>query len=83
MRRVSSVSITAVLTTSILVVAVATVLAGPAIALGAVWGVVAGAALAAWIVLRRGQLDGDGYGAIVELAFLAVLTGIAVAGSLA
>jgi cobalamin synthase len=69
--------------TMIIVVASATVVSGPAIALGTAWGAIAGAALAAWIVMRRGQLDGDGYGAIIEVVFLAALTGIAVAGSLA
>ena len=82
-RLVGPASTAAVLVTTIVVVAVVTVLSGPAIVLGAAWGVLAGAALAAWIVMRRGQLDGDGYGAIVELSFLAVLTGIAVAGALA
>lgn len=82
-RRVGTLSVAAALVTTLLVAALATVLAGPAVALGTAWGVLAGAALGAWIVMRRGQLDGDGYGAIVELTFLAVLTGIAVAGSLA
>ena len=59
-----------------------TALAGPAIALGSAWGVAAGAAIAAWVLLRRGQLDGDGYGAVIELVFVAMLSGIAVAGSL-
>ena len=57
-------------------------IAGPAIALGSVGGVAAGAAIAAWVLLRRGQLDGDGYGAVIELVFVAMLSGIAVAGSL-
>lgn len=82
-RRVGTLSIAAVLVTGLVVAALATVVAGPGVALGTAWGVVAGAALGAWIVMRRGQLDGDGYGAIVELTFLSVLTGIAVAGSLA
>jgi adenosylcobinamide-GDP ribazoletransferase len=82
-RRVGTLSIAGVLMTGVVVAALATVVAGPAVALGTAWGVVAGAALGAWIVMRRGQLDGDGYGAIVELTFLSVLTGIAVAGSLA
>ena len=82
-QRVGPVSIAAVLVTMIIVVASATVGSGPAIALGTAWGAIAGAALAAWIVMRRGQLDGDGYGAIIEVVFLAALTGIAVAGSLA
>lgn len=82
-RRVGAQSIAAVLVTGLVVAAPATALAGPGVALGTAWGVLAGAALATWVVMRRGQLDGDGYGAIVELTFLSVLTGIAVAGSLA
>lgn len=82
-RRVGTRSIVAVLVTGLVVAALAMVVAGPGVALGTAWGVVAGAALGAWIVMRRGQLDGDGYGAIVELTLLSVLTGIAVAGSLA
>jgi len=82
-RRVGTLSVAAVLVTALLVAALATIVAGPGVALGTAWGVLAGAALGEWLVMRRGQLDGDGYGAIVELTFLAVLTGIAVAGSLA
>ena len=74
--------IAAVLATSLVAVAVGTALAGPAIALGSVGGVATGAAIAAWVLLRRGQLDGDGYGAVIELVFVAILSGIAVAGSL-
>ena len=70
------------LATSLVAVAAATALAGPAIALGSAWGVAVGAAIAAWVLLRRGQLDGDGYGAVIELVFVALLSGIAVAGSL-
>jgi adenosylcobinamide-GDP ribazoletransferase len=81
--RVRPASIAAVLVTTLVVVAAATLLAGLAIAVGTAWAVAAGAALAVWVVARRGQLDGDGYGAIIELTFLAVLTGIAIAGSLA
>jgi hypothetical protein len=32
------------------------------------------------VVARRGRLDGDGYGAIVEITFVAILAGIAVFG---
>jgi adenosylcobinamide-GDP ribazoletransferase len=81
--RVGQASVVAVVVTALLVVGVATVVAGPAATLGVAWGVAAGAALSAWVVLRRGQLDGDGYGALIELTFLACLTGITVAGSLA
>jgi cobalamin synthase len=69
--------------TALLVVGIATVVAGPAVALGVAWGVAAGAALSAWVILRRGQLDGDGYGAVIELTFLACLTGVTIAGALA
>jgi adenosylcobinamide-GDP ribazoletransferase len=72
----------AVLATSLVAVAVGTALAGPAIALGSALGVSAGGVIAAWVLLRRGQLDGDGYGAVIELVFVAMLSGIAVAGSL-
>ena len=81
--RVGRASFVAVFVTTLVVVAVASALAGFAIAVGTAWGAAAGAALAVWVVARRGQLDGDGYGAVIELTFLAVLTGIAVAGSLA
>jgi adenosylcobinamide-GDP ribazoletransferase len=81
-RRVGPLSTGVALVTALLAAALATVVAGPRVALGTAWGVLAGAALAAWIVMRRGQLDGDGYGAIVELTFLSVLTGVAIAGSL-
>ena len=82
-QRVGPISVALVLASTLLVLGVATALTGPALALGTAWGAIAGASLATWIVIRRGQLDGDGYGAIVEVTFLAVLTGIAVAGSLA
>ena len=81
-RLVGPPEIAAVLATSLVAVVAGTALAGPAIALGSVGGVATGAAIAAWVLLRRGQLDGDGYGAVIELVFVAMLSGIAVAGSL-
>ena len=69
-RLVGPPEIAAVLATSLVAVAAGTALAGPAIALGSVGGVAAGAAIAAWVLLRRGQLDGDGYGAVIELVFV-------------
>ena len=81
-RLVGPPEIAAVLATSLVAVAAGTALAGPAIALGSLVGVATGAVLAAWVLLRRAQLDGDGYGAVIELVFVATLTGIAVAGSL-
>ena len=82
MRLVGPPEIAAVLVTSLVAVAAGTALAGPPIALGSVVGVATGAAIAAWVLLRRGQLDGDGYGAVIELVFVAMLSAIAVAGSL-
>jgi len=81
-RLVGPPEIAAVLATSLVAVVAGTALAGPAIALGSVGGVATGAAIAAWVLLRRGQLDGDGYGAVIELVFVAMLSGIAIAGSL-
>jgi adenosylcobinamide-GDP ribazoletransferase len=81
--RVGHASVVAVVVTALLIVGIATVVAGPAVALGVAWGVAAGAALSAWVILRRGQLDGDGYGAVIELTFLACLTGVTIAGALA
>ena len=81
-RLVGPPEIAAVLATSLAAVVAGTALAGLAIALGSVGGVVTGAAIAAWVLLRRGQLDGDGYGAVIELVFVAMLSGIAIAGSL-
>jgi cobalamin synthase len=81
-RLVGPPEIAAVLATSLVAVAAGTALAGPAIALGSAGGIATGAAIAAWVLLRRGQLDGDGYGAVIELVFVATLCAIAVAGSL-
>ena len=81
-RLVGPPEIAAVLATSLVALAAGTALAGPPIALGSIGGVATGAAIAAWVLLRRGQLDGDGYGAVIELVFVAMLSAIAVAGSL-
>ena len=81
-RLVGPPEIAVVLATSLVAIAAGTALAGPAVALGSVGGISAGAAIATWVLLRRGQLDGDGYGAVIELVFVAMLSGIAVAGSL-
>jgi adenosylcobinamide-GDP ribazoletransferase len=60
-----------------------TLLATMAIDSSAVWlgagvGLIVAAVSSAVIVARRGQLDGDGYGAIVEITFICILGGIAV-----
>ena len=49
------------------------------VAFGGAIGAVAGLAIAAVVVTLRGQLDGDGLGAIVELTLAAALTGAALA----
>ena len=81
-RLVGPPEIALVVATSLVAVAAGTALAGPAVALGSVGGIAAGAAIATWVLLCRGQLDGDGYGALIELVFVAMLCGIAIAGSL-
>ncbi len=47
--------------------------AGPGVALAAVAGAGVGIVVGGLVVLLRGQLDGDGYGAIIEITFAAVL----------
>ena len=54
--------------------------AGPRVALAAGIGVLLGSVLTAMIVAARRQLDGDGYGALVEITFAAVLGAAAVIG---
>jgi adenosylcobinamide-GDP ribazoletransferase len=46
--------------------------------IGAAAGLAVAAGCSAAVILRRGQLDGDGYGAIVEITFVAILAGIAI-----
>jgi adenosylcobinamide-GDP ribazoletransferase len=69
--------IAAVLTTFVVVTAAA-VAAGAIVAIGTAAGLAVGTVGAAVIVGRRGQLDGDGYGAIVEIAFVSILAGVAI-----
>jgi hypothetical protein len=65
--------------TAVAIVAVAAALAGSAIPLvGAVGGLVVGLLAGVSIVAARGQLDGDGLGASVELALAATLAACAI-----
>jgi hypothetical protein len=65
--------------TMVVVTAVATAVAGTVVVpIGVVLGVVVGGVGSAIVVARRRQLDGDGYGAIVEIMFVSILAGIAV-----
>jgi adenosylcobinamide-GDP ribazoletransferase len=76
---VGPVDVAAAISTTVVVTALAAIVAGVGSApLGLAVGLIVAAAGSAAIVARRGQLDGDGYGAIVEITFIASLAGIAV-----
>jgi adenosylcobinamide-GDP ribazoletransferase len=55
------------------VTAIATEFAGPVVLFGALAGLIAGSAAVAAVIASRRQLDGDGYGAAIELTFAAIL----------
>ncbi len=75
---VTASDVVVVVTSTIVLVALAALLAGTAVAAGALTGAVVAAIAGTALVARRGQLDGDGYGAIVEITFLAILAGVAI-----
>lgn len=76
--RVGTPDVVAAIVTTIVVIALAAVVAGmTAVWVGAAAGLVVAAMSSAVIVARRGQLDGDVYGAIVEVTFISILGGIA------
>jgi adenosylcobinamide-GDP ribazoletransferase len=66
--------------TAIAVAIAASVAAGPMLLLATACGAAAAAILGLVVVRLRGQLDGDGYGALVEIALAAVLVSVAVLG---
>jgi adenosylcobinamide-GDP ribazoletransferase len=77
--RVGAFDVVGVVVTTILVTGLAAAAAGGAIVpLGVAAGLLVATVCMVVIVGRRGQLDGDGYGAIIEIAFLAILAGIAI-----
>ncbi len=76
---VGPLDVVAAVVTTVVVTALAAILAGGAlVALGVAAGSLVAAVSGATVVARRGQLDGDGYGAIVEITFVAILAGIAI-----
>jgi adenosylcobinamide-GDP ribazoletransferase len=76
--RVRGVDAAVAVDTMIAVVLIGATIAGFAVALGTVVGIGLATAGAAFVVNGRGKLDGDGYGAIVEITFVAILAAIAV-----
>ena len=56
--------------------------AGPSIAVGLVGGSALGLTIGALLVRLRRRLDGDGFGAVIELTFTAVLAATLVARSI-
>ena len=78
-RRVRWFDVAVAIGTAVAVTVAATIASGgaPAIGLGTVVGLAIAALGGLALVWRRGRLDGDGYGAIVEITFLAILLGIA------
>jgi cobalamin synthase len=55
-------------------------LVGSGVALAGLVGIAVGSALTAGVVAIRGQLDGDGFGALVEMTFASVLVAIVILG---
>ena len=79
--RVSRFSVAAAVITAVVVIGVAGWLGGWAIGVGGATGLAIGAALGLGIVRLRGQVDGDVFGASVELAVAATLVACAVLAS--
>jgi adenosylcobinamide-GDP ribazoletransferase len=71
--RTSSAQAVASVVTAVALVLIVGVVVGPRLAAGAVIGSALAGCVAIAIAAARRQLDGDGYGAIIELAFAAVL----------
>jgi adenosylcobinamide-GDP ribazoletransferase len=65
--------------TAAVVAVVAALVGGPALVAGAAAGTASAALVGLGVLRLRGQLDGDGYGALIEIAVAAVLLGAAVA----
>ena len=59
------------------VAAIGTEFAGPVVLFGTLVGLLAGSAAVAAVIAARRQLDGDGYGAAIELTFAAILAATA------
>jgi adenosylcobinamide-GDP ribazoletransferase len=68
------------LVTALVATLVATQWIGPRAAIAATGGTLLSAVLASVTLRARGQIDGDGYGAVIELSFAAVLVTAALVG---
>ncbi|HEY7971209.1 MAG TPA: adenosylcobinamide-GDP ribazoletransferase [Candidatus Limnocylindrales bacterium] len=68
------------LVTAAVIVLVLVEFAGPGVALASVAGLAAAAIAGLVLVRLRGQLDGDGYGAIIELTFASIVLSAALLG---
>ena len=68
------------LATAAVIVVVLVEFAGPGVALASLAGLAAAVVIGLGLVRLRGQLDGDGYGAIIELTFAAIVVSAAVLG---
>ncbi len=80
MERIGTRNVVVAVASAVAIVAATALIAGSAIpAVGAVSGAIVGLLVGRAIVATRGQLDGDGLGAGVELAFAATLAACAIA----
>jgi len=66
--------------TAVVLILVASAVVGPRAGVAAVAGSAIAAAFATALIATRHQLDGDGYGAIIELAFASILVATAIVG---
>jgi adenosylcobinamide-GDP ribazoletransferase len=78
--RTSPVAAVVALVTAVVVTLLLVEFTGPLVALAVGAGTVVGTLLAGWLIALRGQLDGDGYGAIIETTLAAILLAAVVLG---
>jgi cobalamin synthase len=66
-------ALVALLSAVALAAGAAAVAGRPGLLVGAVGGMIVAVAVAGWLAWARGALDGDGFGALVEVGFAAIL----------